>query len=394
MQEQQKPPGVYHAKGRLYVREFHQGKRKQAPFSNAWLRERGLTGSGKDATRLERIRGELRRQIVEELNSGLEPGMALSVPDAVHAFLKARENAPRTSRPGKKQQDRLRTTLLTGTHNRPPLAKHLGARARVKAVRPDDLAALQRKYESVGLSQNSVRSFMSDCRTFFSWCEEQGAIAKSPFGRGRYSIPPVAGLPEEQLPYDTWELEQFAQALKVGHPLHRTWMLSRSTGARRSELLRLRFQDIDWEKNVIRIRGAAKNPEKQMKPRLVPLLPKLREFLLEQQEQSSCFISSLSVEPWTENAFRSSVRRFNRKHGFGLSTQKMRRTFAQIMANSGMAIEKIAETLGNSPETLRTWYIQPAPQVWDSVTIAALERGAVVNEPQPCQQLRQRAGAK
>ncbi len=368
--------GLYESKGRLYIRVSHDGVRKQVPFTNEWLRQKGLEGAQDDATRAERIRNKLLQQISEAQLDGLTSRRKWTVREAIDHFLVDKEKQPKATRPQKKQRDRLKATLLTGTKRRPALVNHLKPRRKVSSVKPGDLANFQRKNEDLDLKPNSVHAYMSDCRTFFTWCVEKGVIARSPIGQTGHSVPPMEGLEEGCTPYSSYEMDAILKSLPARKPLQRMWMVARHTGARRSELLRIRFKDIDWRRGLLLIHGAPKNKEKQVKPRLVTLLPELRKFLFAIRTEGEAYVSSLTTEKWSVNAYRNAARRFNRKFDLDLSSQRMRRTVAQLMAENGTPIEAVAGFLGNSVETLRKWYVQPFPPLLNDATLAALEGGA------------------
>jgi len=92
---------------------------------------------------------------------------------------------------------------------------------------------------------------MSDFRAFLTWCERERLITMSPIRPGEYSAP-------RGLSYSGLDLAKIHQALT---PIARFWTLGELAGARRSELLRVRFADFRLAYGVLEIHIAAKQAE-------------------------------------------------------------------------------------------------------------------------------------
>ena len=373
MPNQQPIPNLQWVRGKPFVRINIKGQRYSAPCTNEWLIDSGQQPARSLKGRVERVIGTLRVQVAKEAQNGFQEQEPLTISEGVKQFLQHRKQQPSSARPTKKQLERLEATLIEGTSNRPSLVQVVGKRKRLPAIQPSDLEGYELALEKLRFRHNSIRSWMSDCRTFFNWCLESGLVTRSPIRKGRYSIPPVKGTSSKEGQYTNKELEQIQGLMKPDSNLSRFWMVSRNTGARRVEILRLRFRDVDLAKRQIAIHGAAKNPRKEVKPRYLQLLPKLAELLESIRGEPDWFICSLSDVPWTQNACRNACRLYSRKHGIRLGSQRMRRTYAQMLLTAGLPLDQIAYALGNSPETLVNWYLVPQALTWDARTMQVLE---------------------
>ncbi len=383
MSKRKTHPNTFQQDGRLYVRASFDGTRQSAPCTNDWLRNRGLKPAGSIETRVERIHGALLRELQERASEGLQRAKPPTLDQAAKEFVRELSGLPSSVRPSAKQCGRLTATVLKGTAWRRSLCAIVGPRQRLDRVNQSDLLKMEREYEDRGLRPESVRGYMSDVRRFFNWAVEHGLIARSPIRRGGYRLPP-GGRPEGTIDhYDAWTLRRIEAELPTGSSLERLYMLAKLTGGRRSELLRLRIQDISFEEQVILIRGARKNPRKQPKPRAVPLLDSLAAYLSSASIDPLAYVCSLKRTPWTANAAKCACRRFTARTGIRLSMQKLRRTAAQSLCEGGLSLEAVAAALGNSVEVLRSWYVTPTRPQWPSAALDALEHGPGRRERQP-----------
>lgn len=375
MTRKQRIAHTFEQDGRLYVRASFDGARQSAPCTNEWLKGQGLQPARELAIRAERIHGALLRKMQERASEGLLKAKSPTLDQAAKNFVQQLSLLPSSVRPSKKQCARLETTVLRGTKRRRSLRAILGPRRRLDRISPVDLLRVEREFEDAGLRPESIRAFMSDIRRFFNWAVEQGDLARSPIRRGAYTLPP-GGRPEENADhYDSWTLRRIESELIPESPLERIYMLAKLTGARRSELLRIQFQDVCFRDRVILIRGARKNPKKQPIPRAVPLVDALADFLAPEANDPLAYVVSLAREPWPANAVKCACQRFSTRTGIHLSLQKLRRTAAQALCESGLGLEAVAASLGNSVEVLRSWYVMPTRPSWPSEALRALETG-------------------
>ena len=368
---------TFEQKNRLYVRASHDGIRQSAPCTNEWLQAQGLQPARELTIRAERIHGALLRKLQERASDGVLKAKAPTLEQAARAFVEHLQGLPSSVRPSPKQCDRLKATALSGTSRRRSLRTILGGRKRLDRILPQDLLLVEREYEDGGFRPESIRAFMSDIRRFFNWAVEQGELARSPIRRGGYALPP-GGRPETETDYyDNGTLRHIESELIPASPLERLYMLAKLTGARRSELLRIRFQDIQFDERVVLVRGARKNPKRQVIPRCVPLVKELAEYLTPFALDPLAYVCSLNRTAWSANAAKCACSRFAARTGIRLSMQGLRRTAAQALCESGLPLEAVAAALGNSVEVLRTWYLTPTKPDWPNTALKALVRGPV-----------------
>lgn len=111
--------------------------------------------------------------------------------------------------------------------------------------------ALERWYRTLldnGLKPATVRQIHSTLSTAYGQAERWGIVESNPMRRVTAPLP-------ERAPQVVWSLEEIA-AFIAGEqdPYWRTvWAVLAGTGMRRGEALALRWDDIEWERGVIRV---------------------------------------------------------------------------------------------------------------------------------------------
>ena len=131
------------------------------------------------------------------------------------------------------------------------------------------------------------------------------------------------------------------------------------TGMRRGEVVGLRFADIDWSRNVLRVERSiehdatrAENPPKNGQARVVPLHPDVRAALEEQQREAGgdiCFPDSRDPEEYMTAGQRNRLLdRAKSASGLGrLTYHLLRHTAASRMVNNGGNLRAVQQILGH-----------------------------------------------
>lgn len=171
----------------------------------------------------------------------------------------------------------------------------------------------------------------------------------------------------------TWtaaEVERFAR-VNVGHALYPLWLLAASTGMRRSELLALRWEDVDLERGLLAVRqvlvkvgGKAEfkdAPKSQHGYRTLRLAPRvirvLHEVLGRQQELARSWDGSPfklvfcrdDGKPWHPDHVTETIRELISESGLPAirPLQDLRHTHATLLLADGENAKVVQERLGH-----------------------------------------------
>lgn len=122
-----------------------------------------------------------------------------------------------------------------------------------------------------------------------------------------------------------------------------------SCGLRRSELLNLKFSDIDSERNIVLLKNA-----KGKKDRIAPLSPKilkmLREYYITYKPKYWLFEGQLSGEQYSEQSLQSVLKQALKKANISkpVILHWLRHSYATHLLESGTDLRYIQELLGHS----------------------------------------------
>jgi integrase/recombinase XerD len=122
-----------------------------------------------------------------------------------------------------------------------------------------------------------------------------------------------------------------------------------SCGLRRSELLHLRFSDIDSNRNIVLLKNA-----KGKKDRIAPLSPKilqmLREYYKDYKPAVWLFEGQIKGEQYSEKSLQSVLKQALQKTGITkpVTLHWLRHSYATHLLESGTDLRYIQELLGHS----------------------------------------------
>lgn len=181
----------------------------------------------------------------------------------------------------------------------------------------------------------------------------------------KVSIPINKNKPKkEQQIYNNKEIKLLFKALeKAQEPFKTMVYVSFFTGARRGEVLALRWKDIDFKNNIIHIEqnkiqragGTSITTTKNKKTRRFTapdiLMTKLKEYYNNQNEDELLFnmYPSTYTRQWIDF-----VKENNLKY---ITLHDLRHTNGSILASKGVDIVTIAKRLGHLPATASSYYL-------------------------------------
>lgn len=197
--------------------------------------------------------------------------------------------------------------------------------------------------QRVHISDRTLDKFRQILNSFFAWCVDEEYLTKNPcknIHEIKYEVEPRHALTR-------MELEKIRRNCSCKRDLAMVDVLY-STGCRVSELINMKFSDMDLENNSVKIIGKGKkhntvylNTNAQIS---------LNEYLKE-RKGSSDYIFVSHRAPYGKLTSRSVQRVFTdlgKKLNIVLSPHIMRHTSATLALQSGMPIEQVQKMLGHS----------------------------------------------
>lgn len=139
----------------------------------------------------------------------------------------------------------------------------------------------------------------------------------------------------------------------AANPLRPLYLAYLLTGCRRSELLALRWDDIDTARNCIFIHGT----KTKRAARYIPLFPQLADLLATLPRSDS------RVFPYTSEKLRRNFDKVRAANGFTFRIHDLRHTFATRCLESGIAVNTVQKWLGHcSPSITANIYLHVLPE--------------------------------
>ena len=221
----------------------------------------------------------------------------------------------------------------------------LGKR-RLDEIGVDDVLALIGELLEAGYSGWSIRSILTPLSRLFSHAVRRDVIAVSPLSKLDRTERPAVWKREQRV----LNSAEIGRLLAAAPPRYRTLLASAIlTGLRQSELLGLRWRDIDFEEALIRVRRALDRhgndvpPKTQHAVRDVILIPALAHALREHRTASAfsapddyVFASQVGTPLHWRNVARRALKPALAQAGIEpLRWHDLRHTFASLLIGSG-----------------------------------------------------------
>ncbi len=285
----------------------------------------------------------------------------------------------------------------------PHIEAGLGA-VRLDRLDRDDVAGWLDGVARAGkLSRRSIQVCRNVLRAALADAVEEGILRRSP--AARVAMPREVRKPDRQRETEAWTDEEVTRFLEVSadHRWSVAFRLGVLYGLRRSEILALRWDDIDRNARTLRVdeglvptRGGAtwtnaKNPRSR---RLVPLDVDTL-VLLERRRREQIEERLLAGSAWVDHdlvvttrmggsvmprSFDRALGRLVQKAGLReLSSHGLRHTAATHMVRGAADVGElraIADVLGHSPEMLLRIYAHALPESTRAVTDRIARRGS------------------
>lgn len=205
-----------------------------------------------------------------------------------------------------------------------------------------------------GLQNVSINRKISSLQTFFKFLRKTNVLTENPLAKHQ----PLRKQKKVQVPFSVKEMENLQEFTLMGSDyqeiLHKTLIdFFYATGVRKSELIELKFSQVDFGKSQIKVLG------KRNKERIIPMIPALKQSLEVYAEARSKFLKTVSDDFFFVN--KNGVK-LNQTFVYRLinsylsivsekakkSPHVLRHTFATHLLNQGADINSVKELLGHS----------------------------------------------
>lgn len=261
---------------------------------------------------------------------------------------------------------------LTNTlHHLKTITKTFGKRD-VVTLEKADLVSYMAKQRQSGVKVSTAHRRLSILRAALSWAEDRGYISSNPLRGFKIS----KGRPERIPPPSYMEAEKLIES----SPPHllRAILLSLYLGVRvgPSELLAIRWDDVDMDRGLVRVWSAKKNPD--MPYRDLPL----REDLL--RHIKTWYEKDTPISPFPETVVHwqgRPIKSFKRawaslKERCGITRKlrpyDLRHAFATFALNSGADIKSVAEMMNHSDPSMILEHYQHTSESTKRAIVEAL----------------------
>lgn len=305
--------------GKLFIDYRVNGKRR-----NEFLRL--------DDTRDNRKIAELRRKEIEyEIASGIHKERFRKV-DQQNKLLKDGYDEFISD-----NLTRKKSTIISYNHAFNKLIDFTG-NVKLKNISKDTFKALEKKLKTEllfgqekTLSDNTIATYFHRLRIIFKFFKEKEYIKEIPVPRKEVKPKEIRILTDKEIENILDKLKttdkEHLKEIKLQH--YRTIVMLLLTGLRISELVNLKFDDIDFRENLIKVRN-----EKKGRIDYLPLYDELKQFIL-----SNWKIRTGALFKYKSKDSMKFFRRFLEKEKIvGYSFHTLRKTFISKLINSGLSV--------------------------------------------------------
>ncbi len=224
------------------------------------------------------------------------------------------------------------------------------------------------RIEEIGVRKSTVRTYWSKLNTFFQWLLIRKEIAANPLLEIRHKRPKVKYDDARSLRKD--EIDKIIAAIYANSParlqLKRDLAIVHTllfTGIRRGELLGLRPDDLEFDRNTVRIRAET---SKSKQTRLIPMNLILKSMLGDYMDERRkgkyttpfLFVSLNKDSGLTRDGIVHWTKRLVGLSGFSFHLHRFRHTFAHNLAAAGVTLDKIQKLLGHTDLRMTQQYLR------------------------------------
>lgn len=234
--------------------------------------------------------------------------------------------------------------------------------------------ALQRpRGDRRALASTTARDYAQVLLRVLRAAVEREVLPTLPVTR-RVKLPKAA---KPTLELTTTETAQLLEALHVSPPLRALVVIDLETGLRKSDLLALTWQQVDWEAGKLSV-----IQKKTDKPVTLPISKPCREALTWCRDRGVRSVKGVVLldhrgRPWTDQVLRDAWAAAKKRAGITrrLRLHDLRHSFACALASEGLSLAVIQAALGHTSARSTERYARPtAEAVLDQLRIVQRRR--------------------
>lgn len=181
------------------------------------------------------------------------------------------------------------------------------------------------------LSENTIATYLHRLRIIFNYFKEKGYIKEIPVQKKEVKPKEIRTISDKEIEEILTRLKTTDKKhlVKIKEEQYRAIVLLLMTGLRISELVDLRFEDIDFREDLIKVRN-----EKKGRIDYLPLYSELKQFILNNWK-----IRYGKLFSYKSKDSMKFFRRFLEKENIeGYSFHTLRKTFISKLINSGLSV--------------------------------------------------------
>lgn len=260
----------------------------------------------------------------------------------VREKIKESENTIQWTLGGLWEEYKLRKPNLKGiTTDENRFQVHLKALANKKIIdiTTDDVDQIRLKLSKAGKKDGTIKNVLELLRRIISFGTKKGIIEPISTTRLRFELPKLNNQKTEDLSYEQLESLLKTIAKNRHRPVAQMMELALYSGMRRSEIFNLKWNDINFERGYIYIRGDSdtQSGAKSGFDEKIPLNENIREILDRIPQSASPFVfTSRLGKPYVD--VRKQANSIKREAGLPADFRAfhgLRHTFASLLASSG-----------------------------------------------------------
>lgn len=228
------------------------------------------------------------------------------------------------------------------------ISRHLDITIPIDELSKADLESMISSMRKSELSSNSISSYVRVIKTFLSWCNDEHITS--------LNIPRYKAEETIKETYSDCELQKLLKKpnmRKCNFSEYRTWVIINlllNNGCRASTIRNIQNKDVDLQNLVIYLRHT-KNKKSQVIPLCHELCVILKEYMhIRGGKDDDYLFPNESGKQLTDYALRSSIYRYNKRHGVDkTSIHSFRHTFARkYLVDCGGNAFTLQRLLGHS----------------------------------------------
>jgi integrase len=207
-------------------------------------------------------------------------------------------------------------------------------------------------------SKRTVNLEVTMAKAMFNKLVELGVIPENPIKAGKK----IRGPESKTLEFLTRdEIDVLLPTLSpVYYPIIYTFL---KTGLRKNELVYLEWEDVDFDKMLIRVVNKKAHPTKSYQPRYIPMDRKLAGLLKSIQRTKSSYVFVTGRETLRKNNLITNLKRAAKKAGIrkNVTVHMLRHTYASHLVMAGVDLPTVKALLGHADIHTTMRYAHLAP---------------------------------